>query len=70
MEMMVIIPMEPYQAMLATCDYTRPEYSLLRNGVVRRNREANEEVEILCDAAGAKRMMDFAATGSPDIFLS
>jgi hypothetical protein len=53
--------------MMAKCDSTRPEYALLRNGVVTRNREGNEEVEILCDAAGAKRMMDFAATGCPEI---
>lgn len=53
MEMMVIIPMESYRAMLAKCDSTRPEYTLLRNGVVIRNRDGSEEVEILCDAAEA-----------------
>lgn len=37
MEMMVIIPMESYRAMLEKCDSTRPEYTLLRNGVVTRN---------------------------------
>ena len=67
MEMMVIIPMESYRAMLAKCDSTRPEYTLLRNGVVIRNREGNEEVEILCDAAGAKQLMEFASSGCPEI---
>jgi hypothetical protein len=67
MEMMVIIPMDSYRAMLEKCDSTRPEYTLLRNGVVTRNRDGSEKVEILCDAAGAKRMTDFAATGCPEI---
>ena len=67
MEMMVVIPIEAYNAMLVKCDSTRAEYALLKNGVVTRNREGNEEVEILCDAAGAKRMMEFAATGCPEI---
>lgn len=67
MEMMVIIPMESYRAMLAKCDSTRPDYTLLRNGVVIRNRDGSEEVELLCDAAEAKRMMDFAAAGCPEI---
>jgi hypothetical protein len=30
-------------------------------------RDGGEKVEILCDAAGAKRMTDFAATGCPEI---
>ena len=67
MEMMVVIPIETYRAMLVKCDSTRAEYALLKNGVVIRNGEGNEEVEILCDAAGAKGMMDFAATECPEM---
>ena len=67
MKMMVVIPIEAYNAILEKCDSTSPEYSVLKNGVVTRNRQGNEEVEILCDAAGAKRMMDFAATGCPEV---
>ena len=43
MEMMVVIPIEAYNAMLVKCDSTRAEYALLKNGVVTRNREGNEE---------------------------
>jgi hypothetical protein len=67
MEMMVVIPLEAYNAMLDKCDTSRAEYALLKNGVIVRNSEGKEQVEIICDANKAKQIVNFAATDCPEL---
>ena len=67
MEMMVVIPIDSYEAMLKKCDAARAEYALLKNGVVARDNEGKEQVEILCDEEQAKQIVNFAATDCPEI---
>jgi hypothetical protein len=66
-EMMVVIPIEAYKAMLTKCDASRPEYALLKNGVIARNSEGNEQVEIICGSEDAKQIVNFAATDCPEL---
>jgi hypothetical protein len=67
MEMMVVIPIDAYRAMLEKCDASRAEYALLKNGVIARNSEGNEQLEIICGPEEAKQIVDFAATNCPEL---
>jgi hypothetical protein len=67
MEMMVSISLEAYNAMLDKCDASRAEYALLKNGVIIRDREGKEQVEILCGPQEAKQIVDFAASDCPEL---
>ena len=66
-EMMVVISMKAYQAMLTKCGVSRPEYALLKNGVIARRRYGRERVEIICGSVEAKQIVDFAATDCPEL---
>jgi hypothetical protein len=67
MEMMVVIPIEAYRAMVERCDPSRAEYALLKNGVVARSTSGEERIEILCSTEQAKQIVDFAATDCPEL---
>ena len=60
-EIMFHIPMVTYEILLEACDPSLPEYELLKNGLV------NQEVQFLTDKAGAKQIMEFAATACPEV---
>ena len=60
-EIMFNIPMVTYEILLEACDPSLPEYELLKNGLV------NQEVQFLTDKAGAKQIMEFAATACPEV---
>ena len=66
-EMMVVIPVEAFKAMLPKCDVSRREYALLINGVIARDSEGAEQVEIICGSEEAKQIVDFAATDCPEL---
>jgi hypothetical protein len=70
-EMMVVIAIEAYKAILMKCDASRPEYALLKNGVIARNSQGNEQgheqVEIICGYEEAKQVVDFVATDCPEL---
>jgi hypothetical protein len=70
MEIMVNIPMVSYEDMLKRCDPSRPEYELLKNGLVMRNQEGHQEVRVLTDEDGAKQITDFAARACPEVLPS
>ena len=66
-EMMVLISIEAYTAMLTKCDDSRREYPLLINGVIVRDSGGNEQVEIICGSEEAKQIVDFVATQCPEL---
>ena len=66
-EMMVLISIEAYSAMLTKCDASRREYALLINAVIVRDCEGNEQVEIICGSEEAKQIVDFVATDCPEL---
>ena len=66
-EMMVVISIEAYKVMLVKCDASRPEYALLINGVIVRDSEGKEQVELICGSEDAKRIVDFVATDCPEL---
>jgi hypothetical protein len=66
-EMTVVISIEAHTAMLRKCDDSRLEYALLKNGVITRNSQCNEQVEIICSSREAKQIVDFVATDCPEL---
>ena len=64
---MLHIPMVTYEILLEACDPSLPEYELLKNGLVMRDQQGNQEVQVLTDKAGAKQIMEFAATACPEV---
>ena len=64
---MLHIPMVTYEILSEACDPSLPEYELLKNGLVMRNQQGNQEVQVLTDKAGAKQIMEFAATACPQV---
>jgi len=64
---MLHIPMVTYEILSEACDPSLPEYELLKNGLVMRNQQGNQEVQVLTDKAGAKQIMEFAATACPEV---
>ena len=69
MAILVSMPVEIYDGLLKKCSALSREYLILKNGVVRRDREDNTrppEVEILCEAPRAKFLRDFATLVYPD----
>ena len=60
MKILIDIPMDDYNNFLQRCDATRPEYEMLRNGIMTRDREKRPAVEILCDLEDAKMILHLA----------
>jgi len=61
MKILIDIPMEDYSKFLQRCDATRPEYEMLKTGIVTQDREKRRAVEILCDVEDAKMILDLAS---------
>ena len=59
------IPMHDYNMFLQKCEATRPEYELLKNGIITKDREKRDAVEILCDVEDAKMILDLASQICP-----
>jgi hypothetical protein len=73
-EMIVVIPIDAFKAILTKCGVSRPEYALLKTGAIGQNSPGNEQgkgqVEIICDSEGAKQIVDFVANDCPELSSS
>ena len=68
MKVLVSMPTDIFDGLLAKCSVLSREYLILKNGVVRRDQDGNvdqDTVEVLCDAQRAKFLFDFATLVSP-----
>jgi hypothetical protein len=61
MKILVDIPMDEYNNFLQKCDATRPEYEMLKNGIITQDQKKGRAVEILCEVEDAKRILDLAS---------
>ena len=69
MKVLVSMPTEVYDGLLAKCSMLGREYLILKNGVVIRAQDGNSKqdmVEILCEGQRAKFLVDFATLVFPD----
>ena len=60
------IPIEPYLICMTRFGINSPEYVKLKNGVVLRDADGNEIVEILCDQNRAKKILEMTAQLCPE----
>ena len=67
MKILVDIPMDEYNNFLQRCDATRPEYEMLKNGIITKDREKRPAVEILCEVEDAKLILDLASEVYPHV---
>ena len=58
MKVLIDIPMESYLLCVTRCGLKSPEYLMLKNGVIERDTEGREIVQILCDRARAKMVLE------------
>jgi hypothetical protein len=68
MAILVSMPVEVYDGLLQKCSALSREYLILKNGVVRRDLEGSAgppTVEVLCETARAKFLLDFATLVYP-----
>jgi hypothetical protein len=68
MKILVSIPMEIYNGLLGRCSLLSREYLILKNGIIRRDRDkrsGHPTVEILCEVQRAKFLLDFATLVYP-----
>ena len=61
MKIFVDIPLDHYNGFVERCDASRPEYEILKNGVITRDRQERRAVEILCEVQDAKMILDLAS---------
>jgi hypothetical protein len=61
MKILVDIPMDDYNSFLQRCDASRPEYEMLKNGIITQDREKRPAVEILCDVKDATMILELAS---------
>lgn len=61
MKILVDIPIDDYNNFVQRCDATRPEYEMLKNGIITQDREKRPAVEILCEVEDAKMILDLAS---------
>jgi hypothetical protein len=52
--------MDHYNCFMERCDASRPEYEILKNGVITRDRQEKRAVEILCELEDARMILDLA----------
>jgi len=64
MKILVDIPIEEYNNLVQRCDPSRPEYEILKNGMITRAR-AEAAVEILCALNQAEALLVLANTVYP-----
>ena len=62
------IPIEPYLLCMTRFGINSPEYIKLKNGVVLRDSDGNEIVEILCEHDRAKKILEMTAQLCPEAF--
>ena len=62
------IPIEPYLICMTRFGINSPEYVKLKNGVVLRDTNGNETVEIQCDHDRAKKILEMTAQLCPEAF--
>lgn len=55
----LVIPIERYEMLLANCDTSRPEYQLLRGGMITHD-ERGKAAEIRCDFDEAETILSLA----------
>jgi hypothetical protein len=67
MKIFIDIPIDHYHNLLQRCGPAHPEYELLKNGVITRDREKCPAVEILCEPEDARRILDLANAIYPNI---
>lgn len=60
MKILVDIPMDDYNNFLQRCDAGRPEYEMLKNGIITQDRDKRPAVEILCDVEDARMILELA----------
>jgi hypothetical protein len=58
--------MEPYLLCMTRFGMTSSEYKMLKNGVVSRDPDGHEVVQILCDPDRAKRILELTAQLCPE----
>jgi len=58
--------MDEYNNLVQRCDPSRPEYEMLKNGLIIRDREQRTAVELLCDIDEATLLLDLARQMYPD----
>jgi hypothetical protein len=65
---LIRLPPEHYELLVAACDITSPEYTILKNNIVPRQQgtEAPPMVEILCDMDEAKLLLEAAKSAYPE----
>ena len=63
---MLVIPMPPYSTILQKCELKNPVYELLANGFIDHG-ENRDDVQILCDDAAAKTIVDFITGVAPQV---
>jgi hypothetical protein len=61
MKILVDIPMDDYNNFLQRCDANRPEYEMLKNGIITQDREKRPAVEILCEVEDARMILELAS---------
>jgi sulfur carrier protein ThiS len=69
MKVLMSIPTEVYDGLLAKCSMMSREYLILKNGVVIRDQDRiakQDMVEILCEHERAKFLLDFVTIVFPD----
>jgi hypothetical protein len=67
MKVLLAIPMLHYKMLLARSAVLWPEYRALKNGIINRDANGNEIVEILCDPQRVKLIFDFANRACSDV---
>jgi hypothetical protein len=66
MKFLVTIPMDEYNNLVQRCDASRPEYEMLKNGLITRDHEQRTAVELLCEVDEATFLLDLASQIYPD----
>ena len=63
MKVLIEMPEEHYDLLVAECNITSREYSILKNGVVTRDQQSGSDrrmIEILCETEEADQLLDIA----------
>jgi hypothetical protein len=66
--LLIRLPSEHYDLFVAGCEITSPEYTILKNNIVARHQNSDEQptVEIMCDMEEAKLLLETARRLYPE----